>query len=169
MPMSDSQLPSKKLLRCPFCGHGGALHIDDRDRWRQIVCGGCGAKAPEQMTEGAAYAAWNRRPGHEPCAHLPKQAAWCPKCSAQPPAPEWQPIETAPKDGTPVLVSNDERDGAWIAYYHPVYTSGYRPDNPWSSLMLNMRWHKTKWASTVPTKWMPIPAVATSTKCEGQS
>jgi hypothetical protein len=21
----------------------------------------------------------------EPCAHLPKQAAWCPKCSAQPP------------------------------------------------------------------------------------
>lgn len=70
----------------------------------------------------------------------------------------WHPIETAPKDGTPVLVSNAERDGAWIAYYCPVYTSGYRPENPWSSLMLNTRWHKNKWASYVPTHWMPIPA-----------
>jgi hypothetical protein len=71
----------------------------------------------------------------------------------------WQPIETAPTDGTPVLVCNEERDGAWIAYYCPVYVSGYRPDDPWSSLMLNMRWHKNKWASTVPTKWMPLPDV----------
>ena len=71
---------------------------------------------------------------------------------------EWQPMETAPKDGTPILVSNDERDGVWVAYYQPVYTSGYRPDNPWSSLMLNTRWHKNKWASYVPTRWMPLPA-----------
>jgi hypothetical protein len=70
----------------------------------------------------------------------------------------WQPIDTAPKDGTPVLVCNGERGGAWVAYYDPVFPSGYRPENPWSSLMLNMRWHATKWASTVPTHWMPIPA-----------
>lgn len=84
---------------------------------------------------------------------------------AQPPPVEWQPIDTAPKDGTPVLVSNAERGGAWIAYYLPVYPSGYKPDNPWSSLMLNMRWHGTKWASTEPTHWQPIPApYSTATK-----
>lgn len=80
-----------------------------------------------------------------------------PAASSQPPAPEWQPIETAPRDGTPILVSNEERDGAWIAYYCPVYQSGYRPENPWSSLMLNTRWHKNTWASYVPTRWMTIP------------
>lgn len=82
----------------------------------------------------------------------------------------WQPIDTVPKDGTPVLVSNAERGGAWIAYYLPVYPSGYKPENPWNSLMLNMRWHGTKWASTVPTHWQPIPppcsAVETVALCD---
>lgn len=85
----------------------------------------------------------------------------------EPPVDQWQPIDTAPKDGTPVLVCNSERGGAWIAYYVSVYPSGYKPEDPWSSLMLNMRWHDTKWASTVPTHWQPIPpAYSRSTKGE---
>jgi hypothetical protein len=69
----------------------------------------------------------------------------------------WQPIETAPKDGTPVVVTNPESGGIWIAKYQPVYTSGYRPDNPWFSLMLNTHWHPNRWASLVPTQWQPLP------------
>lgn len=71
---------------------------------------------------------------------------------------EWQPIETAPKDGTPILVSNPERAGVWIAHYNAVYQSGFRPDNPWACLMLNVRWHPNQRASMKPTHWMPLPA-----------
>ncbi len=70
---------------------------------------------------------------------------------------QWLPIAEAPKDGTPVLVANKERGGPWVAHFEPVYTSGYRPENPWSSLMLNMRWHNTPYASSVPTHFMPLP------------
>lgn len=81
---------------------------------------------------------------------------------------DWLPIHEAPKDGTPVLVCNDERNGSWIAYYHPVYQSGYRPSNPWASLMLNCDWHKDRWASYVPTRWLPIPAPGSQAGTEGR-
>ena len=68
---------------------------------------------------------------------------------------EWMDMNKAPKDGTAILVANT--DGAWIAYYCDQYQSGYRPDNPWQSLMLNRRYMKKKYASEVPTGWMPLP------------
>ena len=70
----------------------------------------------------------------------------------------WKPIETAPKDGSYIIVCNEEAGVSWVAKYHPVYTSGYRPENPWSSMMLNL-WHaKKRYPSTVPAHWMPLPA-----------
>lgn len=66
----------------------------------------------------------------------------------------WQPIETAPKDGTAILLSNER--GAWMAKYDPVYPSGYRPENPWFSLMLNHD-HMRKGKPYAPTHWMPLP------------
>ncbi|MDE2202701.1 MAG: DUF551 domain-containing protein [Burkholderiaceae bacterium] len=70
------------------------------------------------------------------------------------PVAGWQPIETAPKDGTAILLGS--RGGAWIGKWLPVYVSGYRPDNPWSSLMLNHDHMGEKWCK--PTHWMPLPA-----------
>ncbi len=70
-------------------------------------------------------------------------------------AQQWQPIETAPKDGTVVMVCNE--DGAWIAKYVPIYPSGYRAENPWFSLMLNHN-HMRKGKPFGPTHWMPLPA-----------
>ena len=57
--------------------------------------------------------------------------------AAPTPAPGdgWLPIESAPKDGSWIFVGNES--GAWIAAYEPIYTSGYRPKNPWASKMLN--------------------------------
>lgn len=69
----------------------------------------------------------------------------------------WQPIETAPKDGTPIIVTNDVRGGSWVAQYKEQYASGMCPENPWSSLMLNTRWHANQYASMKPTRWMPLP------------
>lgn len=79
----------------------------------------------------------------------------------------WQPIETAPKDGTPILVVNAERGAPWIAQYQPVYQSGYRPDNPWFSLMLNCDWHPNRRGSFVPTAWKPLPATIATVVKEG--
>ncbi len=67
----------------------------------------------------------------------------------------WQPIETAPKDGTRIMVASEH--GAWIAEYLPVYESGYRPDSPWNSVMLN-HWHIPQHLRHIkPTHWMPLP------------
>jgi len=96
-------------------------------------------------------------PNGEPCKH----AGWCTEvyCQGIPVfrnqyKPEgWQPIETAPKDGTAIMLG--ARCGAWIGKYLPIYQSGYKPENPWSSLMLNHDHLSEK--RYQPTHWMPLP------------
>ncbi len=70
---------------------------------------------------------------------------------------EWQPIETAPKDGTYLLVSNPKSSGSWIAAYQPVAVSGYRFDDPWRSCMLNHYHLDPAGRYLTPTHWMPLP------------
>ncbi len=69
-------------------------------------------------------------------------------------AQEWQPIETAPMDGTRIVLGNEY--GCWIGEFHPVYQSGFKPDNPWQSMMLNHNHIKN--GDLFPTHWMPLPA-----------
>ncbi len=73
------------------------------------------------------------------------------------PTSNWQPIETAPKDGTYILVGN--KDGVWVAWYTEIYPSGHKAPNPWQSLMLNHRHMESKNRdySSAPTHWMPLP------------
>lgn len=68
---------------------------------------------------------------------------------------EWLPIESAPKDGARVLLSNGH--GAWMAEYRPIYGSGYRPANPWFSVMLNHDHLPEAGRYGQPTHWMPLP------------
>ena len=71
---------------------------------------------------------------------------------------KWQPIESAPKDGTRIMVGNEH--GAWVAEWRPVYQSGYRPADPWASAMLNhehMRDGGGVLRHSPPTHWMPLP------------
>ena len=74
----------------------------------------------------------------------------------------WQPIETAPKDGARILVTNDA-GGVWVAYYKPLYGSGFKPDNPWFSVMLNHDHFPTTRGTSLPTHWMPLPAPPSQT------
>lgn len=70
---------------------------------------------------------------------------------------KWQPIETAPRDGTYILVTNGRANGAWVAHCLPVAVSGYRFGQPWRSVMLNHD-HLSKGARHLPpTHWMPLP------------
>lgn len=67
---------------------------------------------------------------------------------------DWQPIETAPKTGAYILLGNDA--GTWIGKFQEQYRSGYRPPDPWQSMMLNHR-HMGRFPSIKPTHWMPLP------------
>lgn len=70
--------------------------------------------------------------------------------------PQWQPIETAPRDGTYILVATEH--GSWVAKYQAVFQSGFVPDNPWRSMMLNHDHIKRKHRTQQPTEWMPLPS-----------
>ncbi len=68
---------------------------------------------------------------------------------------EWQPIETAPKDGAYIQVAN--AGGVWIAHWMPVAVSGYRFDDPWRSCMLNHYHIPERARYGKPTHWAPLP------------
>jgi len=72
-------------------------------------------------------------------------------------APKWLPIETAPKEGTYVLLGSAESGGSWIGVYRPEYESGWRPENPWASMMLNLDHLPKRYPHLIPTHWMPLP------------
>lgn len=65
----------------------------------------------------------------------------------------WRDIATAPKDGTLIVLG--ARNGVWLGKYVPVYQSGFRPENPWSSMLLNHDHMAERY--TRPTHWMPLP------------
>lgn len=70
---------------------------------------------------------------------------------------EWKPIETAPKDGTLILVCN--KWGSWLAKYQEIFSTGFKPENPWLVMLLNMR-HMVGAPNYRPTHWMPLPEPA---------
>lgn len=67
----------------------------------------------------------------------------------------WMPIETAPQNGMCVLVSNGR--GIWVAKYKAVYQSGWKPDCPWQSMMLNHDHIPRAKQQGRPTHWMQLP------------
>ena len=80
----------------------------------------------------------------------------CARAMVQPAAPDgWQPIETAPKDDSYLLVSNGH--GVWVARFKSVYQSGWKPPSPWQSMMLNHDHIPSAKRNGSPTHWMPLP------------
>lgn len=145
---SASTVP--ELLPCPFCGGGARLGVVDQGGEANPDFGGhfvqcendkchacmglrlaCGDDARPELV-----AAWNTRPAADALATLR--------------ADEWQPIETAPKDGT------------WVWAFWPVQATEYQQratrwlkgatDGPfWIDAEDWIDW-------TQPTHWRPLPA-----------
>lgn len=65
----------------------------------------------------------------------------------------WLPISEAPMDGS--LVTLGSAHGVWVGKYVPIFASGYRPKNPWASLLLNHD-HIPE-PSGAPTHFRPLP------------
>lgn len=81
---------------------------------------------------------------------------------------EWQPIETAPKDGSHILILRsghpDEYGTNIVNVFWGDRLAGYAPDDPANYAWLN--WHEgfeynetgALWATVEnPTHWMPLP------------
>ena len=73
----------------------------------------------------------------------------------------WQPIETAPKDGTKILIYNGE---VRISYWHLQgyvgshgYRDGWYKDYIDDSDRVFYDYPNRSWPSEVPTHWMPLP------------
>lgn len=84
--------------------------------------------------------------------HLSGRLAACREREAR---MRWQPVETAPKDGSYLLVSNGQ--GVWVARFKSVYQSGWKPPSPWQSMMLNHDHIPSAKRNGNPTHWMPLP------------
>jgi Lar family restriction alleviation protein len=125
--MLDANSPN--LLPCPFCGSADTddvlyCAVDEYHR-AYVTCSNCFAEGPvvrdEEIGSAAAIAqaaaAWNQRS-------------------------TWQPIETAPRDGTKFLAWDGEELIAWR--YEGRWIYGQEMESP----------YLTHWS---PTHWQPLP------------
>ena len=65
----------------------------------------------------------------------------------------WKPIETAPKDGTPLLAWDGD---VFVAYYD--VSVNYRGQE--CKILIDKR--RGEWAGSRPTHWMPLPQPPTT-------
>lgn len=121
-----------KLMSCPFCGGNGNIVDEETERdatgkvkitWN-IECEQCGTMLGYERwrTREKTISAWNRR------------------------ASDWRSMETAPKDGTKILLwigrsvlgawswSDDSESGCW------------------------RHWESMEYKSVSPTYWQPLPS-----------
>lgn len=69
---------------------------------------------------------------------------------------EWQPIETAPKDGTWVLLAGGSMRYGWDGETFPPCVVGQHDGgNGWQ-----FAWYDNGWLGEyeIPTRWMPLPS-----------
>lgn len=130
--MPENTIPTEtypyKLAPCPFCG---AANVERRKKC--VVCIECGATGPytsEDVDDDTCERDWNTR---------------------APVAATWQPIETAPKDGTQILMGK-WHDGTlyWVG------SGAIEGDEFWLDFIddfFKPEFHQQ------PTHWMPLPAL----------
>ena len=162
--------PTEALLPCPFCGGQAELHDNDwcnPPEWN-VYYSVCSARTPGDMDKALAAATWNRRaaarstePTEAEVAIGRALAAQAPftvpdaqemhafaiasaLAAARSPAPEWRDIESAPQDGTWVLVFDPHENHEKSVSIACCYTNA---------------WMRTPYAKRLhPTHFMPLPS-----------
>lgn len=125
-----------KLKPCPWCG--GALQEarvveGDTFRWRKLQ--GCCTDGPEVHIDTLA----DDRVGAEERAAQAAIDAWNTR------APQWQPIESAPKTTRSILVWCPERQNQYMVFWDSRYEGEWRTVGGGTSL------------TEQPTHWQPLP------------
>lgn len=69
----------------------------------------------------------------------------------------WQPIETAPRDGTKILVFT-HRENVEISKWFESYFDEYEPVEGTEYFRKVRRKYTEGWNSNTPTHWRPLPA-----------
>ncbi len=79
--------------------------------------------------------------------------------SHQAAVPAWQPIETAPKDGTAILARNENTGGTYVVGWHRGGASDDLEDEPhWSDTPNANSAESLYFNGLYFTHWMPLPA-----------
>jgi Lar family restriction alleviation protein len=134
-------MTTPNLLPCPFCGATDDDLSCDVDEYRRayVCCGNCDTEGPvigssEIGSHAAieqAIAAWNQRN-------------------------TWQPIETAPRDGTDFIAYN-EFTGPYITAAKSISPIAAPPDGTIRFPMHYWHGQKGTWFPE-PTHWQPLPS-----------
>lgn len=137
-----------EIKNCPFCGGDPIMWAatDCKDGFvhgTTINCQSCGISINDEYQD-AAIAAWNTR------AHSAEIAG------ALRDAERWQPIESAPRDGTYILLG---------------YADSHSEEGRWMGDASRNHWGETGWFASdddvlcehpsKPTHWRPLPAPPT--------
>lgn len=190
MSQDKEREDSDELLSCPFCGHDEATMTVNEFRDHYITCDNCEADGPWQHIKEAAIVAWNTRAAlasqqavkGEPVAIVHSADAtvrleWAsveaahnakpgPLYASTPSRePQWQPIETAPKDGKVVLLGYHNSHGNWRTmrgcwlskdYIDEYWEYPEGVDAGWFETPVEADEPPNCWP-TDPTHWMPLP------------
>lgn len=71
----------------------------------------------------------------------------------------WQPMETAPKDGTVVLIFVPRSQGVFCAYWYEANNDSFGDEDfPWVILDPQGDRELNAWAAEHVTRWAPLPA-----------
>jgi len=126
--MADLMQQARELLPCPFCGSADS-EMQQAQTEHYVECLECEASTALLSTRREARELWNRR-------------------AALRAAPEWQPMEAAPRDGTVVLVAIGGSD--------IPQPCRFRDRVGWV-----IAWDEWRIpAHDGPLGWMPLPATA---------
>lgn len=66
---------------------------------------------------------------------------------------EWHPIETAPKDGTRILILDQDWNQNLVVFVARWAPHGLHPD----ALGFWYEAHEERWCASQPSHWMPLP------------
>ena len=129
---------NKTLLDCPFCGNQAKLVPECLGHW-EITCTNCACVSQSEDSKEKAITAWNTR------------------------SPTWMPIESAPKDGTIVILKagdwyfeaywdfiDSDTGPMWLAQNEGVHPPSWHDGACWSN-------NADEEQSELPTHWLPLP------------
>lgn len=139
--MTRSPAPSK-LLNCPFCGE--AVYDWTGDLGYRIGCGNCHYESWYNVDNRAGmYTAWNTR--------------------ATPQQDGWKPIESAPKDGTWILVigerfMDEDLPAIGLTKWEEAESEFWQQTNrKTKKLIVEDRSEWNLQCGISPTHWQPLP------------